>query len=116
MDEMRKTRLNLNNEFKELLGSDNVYFEPPESIRLKYPCIVYHRSYIETKPADNRNYLLNTEYTVTIIDTDPDSGEFDDSRGLFSLVEAFLIHFPMAKHTNHRVVNNLSHDTFSLFF
>ena len=24
----------------ELLGSNNVYFQPPESIKIDYPCIV----------------------------------------------------------------------------
>lgn len=116
MEANRKSRLDLDKEFRELLGSNNVYFSPPESISLKYPCIVYHVDSIDTPKADNKNYFLNKRYIVTIIDDDPDSGEFDESRGLFSLVEKFLMHFPMCRYANHRVVNNLNHDTFYLYY
>lgn len=116
MNSEKKTRLDLDAELREILGSKNVYFSPPESIKLRYPCIVYHRDSIETIKADNLNYRMTTRYIVTIIDNDPDSGEFDDSRGLFSLVEKFLNHFPMCRYANHRFVNNMNHDTFILYY
>lgn len=112
----KKSRLDLEFELRELLGSDNVYFSPPESVKLRYPCIVYHRDNMNTMTADNRNYRITTRYVVTIIDSDPDSGEYDESRGLFSLVEKFLQHFPMCRYANHRFVNNLNHDTFYLYY
>ena len=116
MDQMRKSRLDLDKEFRELLGSNNVYFSPPESIKLKYPCIVYHMDNIDVKRANNRIYNHTTRYIVTLVDEDPDSGEFDDSRGLSSLREKFLYHFPMCEYANHRVVNNMNHDTFYLYY
>lgn len=57
----------------EILGSNNVYFQPPESIKLKYPCIIYTRNKITTTPADNLAYKTDFSYTITLVDTDPDS-------------------------------------------
>ena len=31
-----------------ILGSGNVYFQPPENLKMRYDCIVYERSEIET--------------------------------------------------------------------
>lgn len=42
-------RLNLHEEFATLLGSNNVYFQPPESVKLNYPCIKYSRVGIDSK-------------------------------------------------------------------
>ena len=36
-----------------ILGSGNVYFQPPENLKVRYDCIVYERSEIETVHADN---------------------------------------------------------------
>lgn len=69
--ERRKT---LNRELIRLLGSSNVYFNPPESIKLKYPCIVYNESKKNLTSADNKNYRLFNQYQLTIIDRDPDHG------------------------------------------
>ena len=48
------SRLNLQDKLEEVLGSKQVYFQPPESLKLKYPCIVYSRS----------NNLIHDVYTL----------------------------------------------------
>lgn len=50
-----------------------VYFQPPPSVQLKYPCIVYELSEIDVTHADNQKYLHKARYMVTVIDLDPDS-------------------------------------------
>lgn len=45
--------LDLQREFQALCK--NVYFQPPESVKLLYPCIVYKRSAGDTRFADNKN-------------------------------------------------------------
>lgn len=70
---MAKTRIELQEALEQFLGSKNVYYQPPESIKLKYPCILYERSRIQQTYADNTTYLMNTEYTITIIHKDADS-------------------------------------------
>lgn len=49
----------------------NVYFQPPESIKLVYPCIVYSFGRLNNRRADNRNYKTCFAYTVTYITRDP---------------------------------------------
>ena len=48
------TRRNeLHEKFCDLLGSRNVYFQPPESVRLVYPCIIYRLGNFNVKHADD---------------------------------------------------------------
>ena len=58
---------------EELLGSRNVYFQPPESIRMNYPAIIYSLSAVEKLHANDSAYKLHTAYSVTLIDKDPDT-------------------------------------------
>lgn len=51
----------------------NVYFQPPASTTMKYPCIRYERTNIRSRSADNSPYLHVKEYTLTVIDENPDS-------------------------------------------
>lgn len=57
----------------DILGSKNVYFQPPSTILMKYPCIVYKLSYVNTEYADDIPYRKKKRYDITIIDRDPDS-------------------------------------------
>ena len=50
-------RLDLQAIFEKILGSRNVYFQPPESVKLNYPAIVYAIKDIETTFDDNKAYL-----------------------------------------------------------
>lgn len=66
-------RLALHNILLFILGNTNVYFQPPPNFQMSYPCIVYNRSDISTEHADNKPYKHEKEYTITVIDEDPDS-------------------------------------------
>lgn len=104
---MAKPREALQTLFEELLGSRNVYFQPPESVKLKYPCIVYERSDVRTSSANNHIYLNHKQYTVTYIDEDPDS-EIPDK----------LLELPYCSLNpgGHFISDNLNHDVFTLYF
>jgi len=54
-------------------GVAKVYFQPPSSQRLTYPCIVYSLNKYNTKYSNNSRYLTYPEYTVTLIDSNPES-------------------------------------------
>lgn len=75
---MAKTRIELQEALEDFLGSHNVWYQPPETIKLKYPCIIYEMSRISQVYADNISYLKNKEYSVTIIHRDADSTLPDD--------------------------------------
>lgn len=102
---MAKTRESLQDLFEKLLGNRNVYFQPPESFKLKYPCIVYERSDIRTNSANNKVYLKHKRYTVTYMDEDPDS-EIPDK----------LQKLKYCDFDRHFTLNNLNHDVFTLYF
>ena len=53
--------------------TENVYFQPPTNIQLKYPCIIYKRDFADTKFADDIPYNHKLRYAITVIDRDPDS-------------------------------------------
>ena len=51
-----RTRLELQSFLEEILGSRNVYFQPPTSFKMEYPAIVYARKNIINTFADNNVY------------------------------------------------------------
>lgn len=102
---MAKHREQLQTLFEELLGSRNVYFQPPESVKLNYPCIIYERGGIRKDSANNKLYLKHKRYTVTFISEDPDS-EIPDK----------LLDLPYCSFDRHFTLDNLNHDIFTLYF
>lgn len=68
MDRSLKTQAMLENIF-----GVPVYFQPPPSIMLSYPCVLYELSDIYIRKANDKTYNKIDRYTLTIIDLDPDS-------------------------------------------
>ena len=83
----------------------NVYFQPPPSVQLSYPCIVYQRANVKTDFADNSPYSQTKQYQVTVIDKNPDSVIPDKIAGL-----------PMCLFATHFTTDNLNHDIYNLYF
>lgn len=70
---MGRPRIELQQLLESLLGSRNVYFQPPNGLRMNYPAITYEWEGEEVRYADNLKHLATRKYLVTIIDRDPDS-------------------------------------------
>jgi hypothetical protein len=83
----------------------NVYFQPPATLKMTYPCIVYHRDYKNTEFADGRPYKHRKRYQVMVIAEDPDSGIPDQ-----------VAEIPMCLFDRFYTAHNLNHDVFKLFF
>lgn len=66
-------RLELQVLLELIVGSPNVYFQPPPSVQMEYPAIVYHLDYRLIRHADNAPWQNRKRYLVTVIDRDPDS-------------------------------------------
>lgn len=77
------SRLSLHEELCKVLGNENVYYQPPESVKLSYPCIVYNLSDIYTESADGINYKKTNRYTLTLIHKNPDNEEKDTIIDIF---------------------------------
>lgn len=98
-------RLELHEIFCGILGSRNVYFQPPASVQMKYPAIVYSRKPIRNTYANNAVYKQATSYEVTVIDEDPDSKFVEEVSKL-----------PTCRHDRYFTSDNLNHDVFTLFY
>lgn len=94
-------RLKFHKKLCETLGSKNVYFQPPENIKMQYPAIVYSRNDIPIRHADNAPYIVSTEYRVIVIDKNPDSD-------IVKRVSAL----PKCRFDRHYKADNLNHDSF----
>lgn len=105
------TRLELQEKLQNLIGvrpdgKQNVYFQPPESMRLVYPCIVYKRDSGDSKYANDMTYVFTNQYAITVITEDPDC----------KLYEKLIKEFPMIRHTAFLISDNLNHDNFVLYY
>lgn len=98
-------RLELQELLKSLLGSNHVYFQPPPSIQMNYPAIVYRRDFAETKFADDEPYDIVKRYQVTVIDRNPDS-----------LIPGKVAQLPMCVFNRFYAVEGLNHDVYNIFF
>lgn len=99
------SRADLHEVLCAVLGSRNVYYQPPEKTKMLYPAIVYSRDDIDNSFADNSVYIQQHAYQVTVIDKDPDS----------EIVE-LVSKLPMCRFERHFTSDNLNHDVFSLYF
>ena len=99
------TRVDLQNVLEELLGSRNVYYQPPESLKMNYPAIVYARKTIDNSYANNSVYKQNYAYEITVIDKNPDSEIVNKVSKL-----------PTCGFDRHFKSDNLNHDVFTLYY
>lgn len=67
---MGKPRSELSSVLHEICP--NVYFQPPNTLKLSYPCIIYKLEKIHTWFADNGVYGYYDMYSMTYITRDPD--------------------------------------------
>lgn len=90
---------------EELLGLENVYYQPPESIKMEYPAIRYSKTDIDTKSANDSNYIINNKYEIIVIDRRP------DNPFVYKLLQ-----LPMCSYERHYISDNLHHDVLTLYY
>ena len=100
------SRLKLHEELCTILGSRNVYFQPPESVKLQYPGIVYSITGASIKRANNSSYGITNKYMITVIDYDPDS----------QLYNNIISHFSSCSLDRTYVADNLNHFVLTLYY
>lgn len=83
----------------------NVYFQPPPSVQMQYPAIVYERARAYTEYADNEPCWVTKQYQLTLISQNPDETSFDAIAAL-----------QMCTHERFYVADNLNHDVFNIYF
>lgn len=85
---MPRSRDDFHDKLVDILGSKYVYFQPPEDVKLHYPCIIYNGRSPDIKRANNQIYGLTRGYDIVVITDDPDDAT--------SLSESILAGFQMS--------------------
>lgn len=93
-------------ELREVLGSNNTYFQPPESVKLEYPCIRYSLSTDSDRFANDRSYIFYEGYEVTVISKDPDQTFKDELKEKFR----------HCSWNRSYVSDNLNHNVYKIYY
>lgn len=102
---MSRPRTELSKILRATLGSDNVYFQPPASKEIKYPCIIYSLDKEWTEKADNTKYLSMKRYTVTVVDKNSES-----------LIPDKISELEFCSMDRTYISDNLNHFVFTIYF
>ena len=103
---MFRNRVLLEEKLRSILGSNNVYFQPPSNRTIEYPAIIYSLNDVKTISADNNTYAQHTSYNVVVVDYKPNS-----------VIADKISKLPMCRlRSSPYVSNNLNHFPFTLFY
>lgn len=97
------SRPKLHEEFCDILANRNVYFTPPASVKLNYPCIKYSLAQPNVLRANDGIYRVTDQYKVTVIDPNPDSEIYKTVLTRFSMCSIEQMYF--AENLFHVVLN-----------
>lgn len=84
-------------------GDRHTYFDPPETIKMKYPAIRYSRKQIDNLYANNSIYKQMDAYELVLIDPNPDSPYIKE-----------IMKLPYCTYDRHYKADNLNHDVFTI--
>ena len=98
-------RIDLQAKLERILGSRNVYYQPPESAKINYPAIVYSRDNIDNRYANDETYVHTNRYEVIVIDKMP------DNEAVFKILQ-----LPLCSFDRHYTADNLHHDVLTLYY
>ena len=103
------SRLELHEELCEVLGSRNVYFQPPENVKMEYNptgAIRYKLGGKDLKRANNKIYLSTNQYEGVVITRDPDT----------TVPDELLTHFEMCSFGRPYTSDKLNHYPFTIYY
>ena len=103
------SRLELHEEFCEVLGSRNVYFQSPETVKMNYNptgAIRYNLAGKDLKRANNKIYLSTNQYEGVLITRDPDT----------TIPDMLLARFEMISLGRPYTADNLNHYPFTIYY
>ena len=97
--------LDLQGLLEELLESRNVYYQPPESVKMQYPAIRYSKKNIQSAYANNSKYLMRDCYELIVISRKPDNP-----------VIKKLLALPYCGYDRQYIADNLYHDVLTIYY
>ena len=98
-------RMSLQVELERLAGR-NVYFQPPASVQLVYPCVIYNLNAGDAKRADDSVYMYTNRFELIFIYRKPN----------VEIIEQVLRTFPMCSVSRVYIADNLYHYVFNLYY
>ena len=99
------SRIDLQKLLENILGSDHVYYDPPETVKIKYPAIIYSKNGVQSKRADDSRYQTLTRYDLIVIDRRPDNPVIEN-----------LLDLSYCSYDRHYVSDNLHHDSLTIYY
>lgn len=102
---MAKSRLELHEILCNILGSRNVYFQPPSTVQMKYDAIVYSLNDNDVKYADDMKYIGMKRYNVIAVCRNPDSDLYER-----------ILELPYSELDRVYPSDNLNHWSITLYF
>lgn len=99
-------RLELQHKLEELVGNSNVYFQPPASVKLLYPCVVYTVGSGDAKYANDLTYRYINSYDVIFIYKRPN----------LDIIDQVLRELPMCRLSRTYCSDGLNHYAFTLYY
>lgn len=100
------SRIQLQTILENLLGTKEVYFQPPNKIKMHYPAIVYYLDRIDTRSADDNHYFMKNRYGVIFMTRDADS----------DIPAKILAEFPMSTYDRSARNENVYHHYLTLYY
>lgn len=98
------SRLDLQSKFEELLGSRNVYYDPPTNVKINYDAIRYSKKRPDVKHANDKRYKNMNCYEVIVIAKRPDHPVIEQ-----------LMDLPYCSYDRHYTADNLHHDVLTIY-
>lgn len=99
-------RLKLHEFLEKIPTVKKAYFQPPESVKMVYPCIRYYKVRPRADRADDMVYRFTQCYELIVIDPNPDS----------QISRYIVEHLPMAEINPTYTSNNLYHTPITLYY
>ena len=99
------TREELQATLESLLGSRNVYYNPPQNLEMKYDAIRYSLSNIQSKYANNNKYSKMKCYDLIVISRRPDPAVVDK-----------ILELPYSSLNRPYTAENLHHYPITLYY
>lgn len=96
----------LQEKLEKIPGIKKVYFQPPASVRMVYPCIRFSKGRPRLHKADDMAYRFTQGYELIVIELDPDS----------KVARYIVEHFPMSEINTTYVADNLYHTSITLYY
>lgn len=87
-----------------ILGSSNVYYQPPSKYKLQHPCILISESTFDIQHADNRPYVVTDRLLLTLITKRP-----------LSSVRKELACLPTCREDRTYISDNLYHYIYTIY-